>query len=381
MTFRILVPLDGSVLAERAIPWADRLAQALPGEIELVRVLEPGDVAVSPSETTYYQSIENETWNAEVALRLEGERFSLVRPARTVVLQGTAGEVIAAHAQVSDASLIIMATHGRTGLQRTLMGSVAATVVRESGVPVLVVPPESKLHAKPEGLRVLVPLDGSELSEAVLTHLAPLAKVLNWTLVLFWVASWPPQVIPIQGALIPIGFLDRPDIDMSDYLDRRAKELEQDGIQTDIRFFFGDRRRSIVAFAEEAGIDLVAMSTHGRNSLGRLVLGSILEYVLSHATMPVLAVRPSQVPPDTGIIDHLLEQAEQAKGAPAVISLTARQANLVRIALEHLAWAAGRHQGVREQVHEVIEMLDAARNEKTPSSSDENIDERLTPPS
>ena len=62
------------------------------------------------------------------ALRLEGERFSLVRPARTVVLQGTAGEVIAAHAQVSDASLIIMATHGRTGLQRTLMGSVAATV-------------------------------------------------------------------------------------------------------------------------------------------------------------------------------------------------------------------------------------------------------------
>jgi nucleotide-binding universal stress UspA family protein len=370
MTFRILVPLDGSLLAERAIPWADHLAQALHGEIELVRVVEPGDLAESASETTYYQSIENQTWNADITLRLEGERFSLVSPARTTVLRGTAGEVIAAHAQVTDANLIVMATHGRTGLQRTLMGSVASTVVRESGVPVLVVPAEGKVHAEPRALQVLVPLDGSELSEGVLSYLVPLAKSLDWTLVLFWVASWPPQAIPIQGALIPIGFLDHPEIDMTDYLDRRAKELKEAGVKTDVRFYFGDQRRSIVAFAEEAGLDLVAMSTHGRNSLGRLMLGSISEYVLSHTTLPVLAIRPSQVPPDTSVVDHLLEQAAQEKGAPTVITLTARQASLARIALEHLAWAVGRHHGVREQVQEVIEVLDAARNQ-TPLTSRE----------
>jgi nucleotide-binding universal stress UspA family protein len=360
MTFRILVPLDGSLLAERAIPWADRLADALHGEIELVRVVEPGDVSDGASETTYYQSMENESWSSEVALRLESERFDRVPPARTTVLQGTAGEVIAAHAQVIGANLIVMATHGRTGVQRTLLGSVAATVVRESGVPVLVIPPEGRLQAEPRARRVLVPMDGSELSEAVLTYVAPLAKALDWTLVLFWVASWPPQAIPIQGALIPIGFLEHSDVNMTDYLDHRARELKAEGIKTDVRYYFGDRRRSIVAFAEEAGIDLIAMSTHGRNSLGRLVLGSVAEYVLSHATLPVLAVRPSQVPPDTNIVDQLLDQAAQKQGPPVPVILSARQANLARIALEHLAWAAGRHHGIREEAGDVIDLLDAA---------------------
>jgi nucleotide-binding universal stress UspA family protein len=359
--YRILVPLDGSARAERAIPWADELGGALGGEVELLRVVGPNDLpAEAFSETVAYYMVDDESRAARATLELEAEQFVRVTaPAREVIF-GEPGATIAARAHKADIDLIIMSSHGRGELGRALLGSTADEVIRDSKVPVIVI--RDGVPSPPPHLpkKVLVPLDGSELSEAVLTYVTPLAQILGWNLVLFWQVDLPRPAIPIQGALISLDFAAGGGrADMVEYLERVVADLESKGITAEPRVWFGTKAQSIVECAGNEHVDLIAMSTHGRNGLGRWLRGSVTQYVLEHADVPVLTVRPPAVPMSSAVAARLSKD-DETEDRSLSVTLTDRQARATFLALEHLTWSAGRKDRVFQDAEGALQALDTA---------------------
>lgn len=285
MRWQILVPLDGSVLADSAIPWADRLGAALAARVTLIRLVTPAVVPTASSDQQERSLVDAELMWARRSLGKRTTRFQRDKPTDAIVLHGPAGELIAAHARAT-ADLVVIASHGRTGLERVLQGSVAATAIRESGVPVLVVGPKASEPPPQLHGRVLVPLDGSEQAAEVLPHVTPFARALGWRLALF-------------GA-IPSGAMGATGVDSWEgllaYLDRKAAELRTQGLEAEAAIRGGYPGPSIAAFASDAHADLIALSTHSRTGLDRWKSGSVAEYLIAHATRPVLVVHPLTTP-------------------------------------------------------------------------------------
>lgn len=384
MTYRVLVPLDGSELADRAIPWADEIAGPLQAEVELLRVIPHNvrlevleaelqlgrgfgpQVSGAGSDDSGIQILEAEAQEAQGALSRRRSRFRRARSIDARVLRGDAADVIVARAQEWAATLVVMASHGRSGVARALLGSVAGAVIRRSGVPVLVVRSDLLAPARvPQ--RVLVPLDGSDLASAVLPCVVPLAKQLDSTLVLISVAELPPQSLPVQGASIPLGRMPvHPPAQAMEYLDRVADDLRAQGVACEVRVEHGDPASAITRAADGSGCDLIAMSTHGRHGLGRWALGSVTDSVMRRAQVPVLAVRPLQVPTSSRLKLRLAETSPLDDARPVEVRLTARQIHVTRIALEHLAWSATRHEHALEDIRRALQVLDAVAEDDLP---------------
>jgi nucleotide-binding universal stress UspA family protein len=293
--YRILVPLDGSKLAERAIAWADALAGPLDADVELTAAVLPSsgsaDAALISGLTV--ESSEQQIAALRAMLELEAEYFTNVRPGRLEVLTGTPGEAISSHAQAKNVDLIVMSSHGRGDLERAFLGSVADEVIRNSRVPVLVIRGEVTSPMVELPTTIMVPLDGSELSGAILPHVKPIAHTLGSQLVLFWQVDWQPETLATQGPSIPLDALAAGGhADMAAYLERTAADLNAAGIATDVRVWFGNQPESIARFAEQERFGLIAMSTHGRHGFGRWLRGSVTDHILAHTTIPLLTVRP-----------------------------------------------------------------------------------------
>jgi nucleotide-binding universal stress UspA family protein len=140
-------------------------------------------------------------------------------------------------------------------------------------------------------LGVLVPLDGSDVAAAILEPLLPLAKTLDWQLRLLWVTdvdSAPPE--PPSTPVADAGAGTRGQ--MLRYLEQCAATLRAEGVAAEVGVEAGACAECIVRCAEPADVGLIAIGTHGRHGLGRLVLGSVAEQVIAHASKPVLAIRP-----------------------------------------------------------------------------------------
>lgn len=285
MGWQILVPLDGTALADAAIPWADRLGAALGAQVTLIRLVTPTVVPSVSLDQQEHCLIDSELTWARRSLDKRTIRFQRDKPTDAIVLHGPPGEMIAAHARAG-ADLVVMASHGRTGLERVLQGSVAATVIRESGVPVLVVGPGASEPPPQLQGRVLVPLDGSEQAAEVLPHVTPFARALGWRLALF--TAVPPNA---TGATRVDSWAS-----CQGYLDRTARELRAAGIEAEATLRVGDPGLSIADFASDAHADLIALSTHSRTGLDRWKSRSVAEYLIAHATRPVLIVHPLATP-------------------------------------------------------------------------------------
>lgn len=140
---RMLVPLDGSEVAETILPFAEQVAGPLDAEVVLLRVIEPlspvelvATAGVVAPDAFTLRDIEAEKYLSEIQRRLSKKGL---RVRTRVALGGTPSEEILAAVQATNADLIAMTTHGRSGLGRALFGSVAESVLRASAVPVLVV--------------------------------------------------------------------------------------------------------------------------------------------------------------------------------------------------------------------------------------------------
>jgi nucleotide-binding universal stress UspA family protein len=313
MPERILVPLDGSELSARAVPWADHLAGALQAEVELLHVLPldphldsleadvalnrrvmPGRSEEAAIERRFDEEIEAATNEARAAL--EPIRAQLARAAgvEIIVRRGDPAEVIVASAAERSARLMVMATRAREGPARAFLGSVAGSVLQHSSLPVLLLNPGLQIEPHTPR-RILVPLDGSPLADAVLPVVSALAQDLHCSLVLFNVLALPPPTVSVQGAYIPLGLpLDHAPADVVEHLERAAQEARLAGISAEVAIGSGDRAVTIALSAIERDCDLIAMSTHSRHGIGRWLVGSVTDSVVRTADVPVLAIGPGE---------------------------------------------------------------------------------------
>lgn len=309
MLKRLLVPLDGSSLAEQAIGRAAAIARATGADVDLVRVHQPdaydgyGDVP-----------LDDKAWN-EGHRYLEGVASDLELGASIHVthamLIGPPDEMIRRRVTDTQSDLIIMTSHGRTGFSRAWFGSVADGLVRRSDVPVLILRPiagESR-HGQPNPLfdHVLVPLDGSTTAAEILPVVTALARCGGARVTLLGVVQ--PMPLPAYNpaaSLIPYSVLVQDDAAIAQLAQSAKKELTahaarlaSDGVGSVSAevVVAGSVARAIIEFARAHDADLIAIATHGRGA-SRLFVGSVADKVLRASGLPVLLQRcaPSTEP-------------------------------------------------------------------------------------
>jgi nucleotide-binding universal stress UspA family protein len=298
MSPRYLVPVDGTTRAEAALPAAVTLAERRDDarlELAIVHVTTPFDGLPDAPWNSMGESMQ-ERYVVDTAARLAQHAGKPVTP---TVLYGDAAAAIARHARDGHVDVIVMSTHGRTGLSRAIAGSVADTVIRASGVPVLLLRQTSEEPAPPPAFaNILVLDDGSSRAAHIYEGVIAVATPRTQIVILHVVE--PVPVIPDPS--LPLGYVPGPDDPSatSDVVDAatvalrtRASELAtRSGCVVISRVIVAPRIPEAVAkFAETCGADLIAMTTHGRGA-SRLMFGSVSDALLRATTRPMLVLCP-----------------------------------------------------------------------------------------
>jgi nucleotide-binding universal stress UspA family protein len=294
---KILVPVDGSELSERAVPYAVALARATESAIVLLGVREgiDEDAALQPDLSKRIQLAEEDhqrRYLHALAERLAKEGLS----AETESVSGDPSDAIVRAIEKLDPRLLVLATHGRSGLSRWHYGSVAGRLIREAPVPTLVIGPKvlEEEAAVPELKRILVPLDGSPLSEEALGVASQLAMTLGATIVLTRVVSWPAQPYLAEVPGFDVARLDSEIQEAAkEYLEHVRERLGGD-LSVEASVLRGNPAEALMNSVRDQKTDLVVMATHSRAGLARAVLGSVADRMLQ-AAAPVLFVRPEGV--------------------------------------------------------------------------------------
>lgn len=285
---RMLVPLDGSALAERALPLAVTVARATQASMTLARVIQSsawggprlGDI-IAPQVIT--EILEDEAREARryldgVAERLRARQIAV---ASTIIAHGEPGTALLEAERTAEADLVVMATHGRTGLGRATMGSVADHVLRKGQAPVLLARAEGEERQEVSLARALIPLDGSALAEEALTAIPALAGALIGRLTL-------AQVVNLEALA---GEAEEAQCYLSEVRGRLTRSLHGAVAEIATVVLYGEAPEQIVSRAARAGCDLIVMATHGRGGLSRVAFGSTADAVLRAAEMPILLMR------------------------------------------------------------------------------------------
>jgi nucleotide-binding universal stress UspA family protein len=314
MLHRIMVPLDGSPFAERALQTAALLARRHGSQLYLVRVHQP-QVPVTPEGVAAYDPV------FEQELEEQGRRYldrvlSGFEPgeqarAFTAYLRGAVTETLSEYAREQGIDLIVMTTHARGPIGRVWLGSVADGLVRHSVTPVLLVPPGRETAADTTGgplfPRVLLPVDGGTAEDRMIEHAIAVGGTTGVEYTLLRVitdgalSALPPR--PRRGEN-PGSRVQRTTVKTA--LGVKADELRARGLQVRPEVVVDNgAAEGIVGFAAANEIDLIAMATRSRGGLERLLLGSVADRVLRKAETALLLWNPGPV------------QASQPAEAPA----------------------------------------------------------------
>jgi nucleotide-binding universal stress UspA family protein len=217
-----------------------------------------------------------------------------------VIDKGRAAEAIIERAAADNGTLIAMATHGRSGINRWMLGSVAEKVLRATDNPLLLIRAAEQAKADEEARlsSVIVPLDGSELAESVLPAVVELAKKLGLEIVLFRAFNIPYGIYAGADGYYAINFdqlIAEMRSEAAGYLEKKSEELKNKGVEK-VSFLTkeGLSADEIISFGRETPDNLIAMCTHGRSGVRRWVLGSVTETVVRHCGDPVLVIRAGQ---------------------------------------------------------------------------------------
>lgn len=318
---QLLVPLDGSSLAEEALGTAAVIARAANSPIDLATVLEPlafGGFDDAPWSTAEWVARQH---YVEATARELSAGASV--NATGTVLRGSPAEKLSERARTIGADLIVMTSHGRTGISRAWLGSVADTMIRRSEAPVLVLRPEahpmhpSLLHRS--FAHVLVPLDGSALATDILPAAIALATTTKARMTLLRIVS-PLPLISAYETTLPLGYAPfiRDQEATAKYAATVRKELESTaahlsettGLAVDAKVVIDDKAaQAIVDFTRATAADLVAMSTHGRGA-SRVLIGSVSDKVLRSCNVSVLMHRPAALGQKATLVDERAVETE-----------------------------------------------------------------------
>jgi len=273
-------------LAESVLPCALALARRHQAETVLLRVVEHiGDLAPGLAAELVPELQQKALIRAVNYLESRAAAFApgLVSP---LTAMGSPREQIAELALQHSCDLIVMASHGRDGAQHLLLGSVAELVLRQAPCPVLLVRPQAP--SGPDFRHIVVPVDGSEASLAVLGHLADyLAPGGKVTLLHSSGVSLYPNV-PHKGHAVE-AYLNE--------MEARLRKVEMDGVALEVVVLDGNPVDDILHWSKDNGCDLIAMSSHGRSGFRRLWLGSVCEKVARHAACDLLVFPHSETAP------------------------------------------------------------------------------------
>jgi nucleotide-binding universal stress UspA family protein len=298
----VLVPLDGSTFAEQALPLALELCRRSGATLHVVLVHDAFAAVPQYGEPPVLDH------SVDVASRRQEEEYleAVARPlanAGVVVvsrlLEGPVAHSLTEYARVSGIELVVLTTHGRGVFSRFWIGSVADRLLRQLELPMLVLRPHASRGAPAASQlrRIMVPLDGSPLAEAVLGPALRLGELLGAQFTLYSaVVQTPPIQLPYPGIMVipeqpaVTSMLER---QAAEYLDGLAKTLTDRGLSVDTAVeLTTDSVSAISTWAERHGADLIALATHGYGGATRLLLGSVADKLLRSATVPVLVWRP-----------------------------------------------------------------------------------------
>ncbi|MDX1530736.1 MAG: universal stress protein [Rhodothermales bacterium] len=268
----ILVPTDFSDCAAHAYAHAARLAERTSAAVHALYARVPGDDVNCPDEPA------EKGWPEPCARRIERDGASVA-------------ETILHVAEEGDADLIVMGTHGRTGLHHAMLGSVAEKVLRLAPCPVLVVPERAPDAGAAGGVRrVLAPVDFSEHARLAVAHAKALAALHGAALDVLHVVE--EAAIPTAYGLEPVLVVSPPVLERAEAAVRQVVAgVPGPEVPVAVHAEAGYAASDIVRFAEGVGSDLIVMATHGRTGIKHFLLGSVTERVVRRAPCPVFSVR------------------------------------------------------------------------------------------
>jgi len=292
---RILIPLDGSARAEAVLAQVGRILKRRDSEILLLRAV---DVPVAMDSGRQIDLLDREREQAQKYIHELVRRFAEVgAKVHGRVVEGLPSRVIHETAQNEGSTLLAMSTHGRSGLSRWFMGSVAEKVLRTSEIPVLLFrsfrtgaggKTEPAAATEVPFRKILVPTDGSPASMSVLGPATKFAQLFDSEILVLHVET--PMILPgMEMGVVP---LPLPTPSAEDPVPQKAVErFRQAGLRATPMTVLGEPAGEIVDQSYGAEVDLIAMATHGRTGFTRWLLGSVAERVLHHAGVPILLVR------------------------------------------------------------------------------------------
>jgi len=291
---RMLVPLDGSNLAEVLVDYAKKLASVMGVEAIMFNVLSPEEKAMLPMHQAYVERAAEKI--------ISGAQNKPVKAWGQVAI-GSPVDEIKKHAKKHNADFVLMATHGRSGFSRIVIGSVADSLLRESKLPVWLI--RSGISEKrvkdtsPEG-RLALLLDGTKRAEASIPHVEMLSRQFGAELTEVELISvcQNPEITSDYPASMPLSWdeyvaseKEKCRRNTGKYLKEVADRLMESGIQVRYEALMGDPAVEIIDHIKRSNFSLIVMATHARSGFSRWAFGSVAEKVIKGVTTPVFLVR------------------------------------------------------------------------------------------
>ena len=287
---RMIVPLDGSQLAEQVLPYVHVVSEGLKCPITLVRVFDVPAMIEGVSGATIDRVANELRADADRYLeRVKGTLVDVGTDVSVVGKQGDAASVIIEEAEKESSTIVMISSHGRSGVTRWAMGSVAEKVLQATNNPLLIIRDQaaegSSLIEGDRNLEdwnalltvknIIVTLDGSSISEQVIPHAMAFAKSLAVPLTPVRVSNSPND-----------------DSENTEYLNNVVKRFRDENLQCDGgEVLHGNPATAIIEVAEQIPNSLVAMTTRGRSGIQRWVMGSVTDRVVRHSGSPALVIR------------------------------------------------------------------------------------------
>ena len=277
---RILVPMDGSPLAEQVLPYVRLLANSLAAPIELMRVINPVPQELSDPAHGLYTDQVSASFKDQAEHSLNGYLESLKEmdvEVSSIAQEGEAAARIVDEASRGADTLIAMATHGRSGIGRWVLGSITDKVLHATTNPLFIVRgrPDGSTTGKANIDNIIVPLDGSAVAEQILPHAINLSRALGVKIIAF-------TIIPTEES----------HAHEEDHLRQLGERLLREGANSfEARVLHGSPAKAIVDMTHEMPDSLVAITTHGHSGVGHGVMGSVTDRVVRYSGAPVLVTR------------------------------------------------------------------------------------------